>query len=57
MAIKLVKDEGILAGISSAANIVAALKVAEEIRKGNIVTLVADSIFRYIDEVIKYLEM
>jgi len=57
MAIKLVKDEGILAGISSAANIVAALKVAEEMRKGNIVTLVADSIFRYIDEVIKYLEM
>ncbi len=53
MCIKLAKEEGILAGISSGANIVGALRIAEEVKKGNIVTLIVDSTFRYIDEVAK----
>ncbi|MEM1560975.1 MAG: cysteine synthase family protein [Ignisphaera sp.] len=51
MCIKLAKEEGILAGLSSAANVVGALKIAEEIKKGNIVTVFADSAFRYMDDI------
>jgi len=51
MAMRLAREEGILAGISSGANIAASLKIAEEVRRGNIVTIIADSVLRYIDEV------
>lgn len=51
MCIKLAKEEGILVGLSSAANVVGALKIAEEIKKGNIVTVFADSAFRYMDDI------
>jgi cysteine synthase A len=56
MVIRLAREEGLLVGISSAANIVAALRLAEELKKGNIVTLAADSTFRYIDDIVKHLE-
>jgi cysteine synthase len=51
MTMRLAREEGILAGISSGANIAASLKIAEEVRRGNIVTIIADSVLRYIDEV------
>lgn len=50
MCIRLAKDEGIPGGISSGANIVGALKISEELKPGsNVVTMVVDSVFRYID--------
>ncbi|MDK6028329.1 cysteine synthase family protein [Ignisphaera sp. 4213-co] len=51
MALYLVKEEGILAGISSGANVVGAIKISKELPQGSkIVTVIADSIFRYIEE-------
>lgn len=50
MCIKLIKEEGILAGISSGANIAGALKISKELDSGNIVTIAADSIFRYLTD-------
>jgi cysteine synthase A len=55
MVIRLAREEGLLVGISTGANVVGALKVAEEIRRGNIVTIACDSAFRYIDDIINYL--
>ncbi|MEM4441660.1 MAG: cysteine synthase family protein [Ignisphaera sp.] len=50
MSLRLVRDEGILGGISSGANIVGALKISKELKpRSTIVTLIVDSIFRYID--------
>ncbi|MCS7112044.1 MAG: cysteine synthase family protein [Ignisphaera sp.] len=51
MCIKLAKEEGILAGVSSGANVAGALKISSEVKQGNIVTVIADSAFRYIDEI------
>ncbi len=44
---QLTKKEGVFAGISSGANLYAAVKVAEKIRKGRIVTVFPDSADRY----------
>ena len=44
---KLAKQEGILAGSSSGAALTAALKLAEEIDEGNIVTVFPDRGDRY----------
>lgn len=50
MCIKLIREEGILCGISSGANIVGAVKISKELKpNSNIVTLIVDSVFRYID--------
>ncbi|MEM1541796.1 MAG: cysteine synthase family protein [Ignisphaera sp.] len=50
MSLRLVRDEGVLGGISSGANIVGALKISKELEpRSTIVTLIVDSIFRYID--------
>jgi cysteine synthase len=45
---RLAKEEGILAGISSGANVWAALKVAKKMKKGKIVTLIPDCALRYL---------
>ena len=49
MARKLARDEGIFAGVSSGANVVAALRVAERLGPGKtVVTLIVDSGVRYL---------
>jgi cysteine synthase A len=45
---RLAKEEGVLAGISSGANVFAALKLAKKMRKGRIVTLLPDCALRYL---------
>jgi cysteine synthase A len=45
---ELVRQEGVLAGISSGANIYAALKIAKKMDGGRIVTLMADCGLRYL---------
>jgi cysteine synthase A len=45
---KIAREEGILAGISSGANVFACLKIAEKMDKGRIVTLIPDCALRYI---------
>lgn len=55
MVLKLAKEESILAGISSGANVVGALKISKELKPGSkIVTLIVDSIFRYLDVLEKF---
>ncbi|MCS7126574.1 MAG: cysteine synthase family protein [Aigarchaeota archaeon] len=44
---KLIVSEGILGGLSAGANVYAALKVAEEIGRGTVVTLIPDTVLRY----------
>ncbi len=46
----LAKDEGLLVGISSGANVAAALRVAAQIREGVIVTVLCDSADKYLSE-------
>ena len=49
MARRLAKEEGIFAGTSSGANVVAALQIAERLGKGkNVVTIMVDSGLRYL---------
>jgi len=50
MAHRLVREEGLFCGISSGANVLAALKLAKTIGKGNIVTVLPDSMDRYLSE-------
>jgi len=45
---RLAKEEGVLAGISSGANVFAALKLAKKMKKGRIVTLLPDCALRYL---------
>ena len=50
MALRLAREEGLLAGISSGANVVAAIQVAEDLGPGKtVVTLLADTGERYLD--------
>ncbi len=49
MARRLAKEEGVFAGISTGANVVASLRVAEKLGKGkNVVTIIIDSGLRYL---------
>ena len=49
MARRLAREEGIFAGVSSGANVVAALRVAERLGAGaSVATLIVDSGFRYL---------
>lgn len=50
MARRLAREEGLLVGISSAAAAVAALKVAEKVRRGVLVAIFPDSGHRYLSE-------
>ena len=50
MTLRLAREEGILAGVSSGAAMVAALKVARAISKGIIVTIFPDSGDKYLSE-------
>jgi len=47
---QLAKREGWFVGVSAAANIVAALKVAETLEQGVIVTILCDGGSRYLSE-------
>jgi S-sulfo-L-cysteine synthase (O-acetyl-L-serine-dependent) len=47
---RLARHEGWFVGISSAANVVAAIKVAERIEEGVIVTILADDASKYLSE-------
>lgn len=48
MARRLAREEGILAGISSGANVYAALEIARKMKKGKILTFIPDSGQRYL---------
>ena len=49
MAQRLARDEGIFAGTSSGANVVAALRIARRLgRKATVVTLIVDAGVRYL---------
>jgi cysteine synthase B len=50
MARRLARQEGLLVGISAAANVAAALRVASELRQGVVVTILCDSAARYLSE-------
>ena len=47
---RLAREEGLLAGLSSGAAMVAALKVAENIDRGTIVTVFPDGADKYLSE-------
>jgi S-sulfo-L-cysteine synthase (O-acetyl-L-serine-dependent) len=50
MARRLARTEGLLVGISAAANVVAAVRVARELERGAVVTILCDSANRYLSE-------
>ena len=50
MVIRLAREEGLFAGLSSGAAMVAALKVAENIDRGTIVTMFPDGGDKYLSE-------
>lgn len=47
---RLAREEGLLVGISAAANVAAALRVARELHSGVVVTVLCDSANRYLSE-------
>jgi cysteine synthase B len=47
---RLARHAGLLVGISAAANVAAALRVARELREGVVVTILCDSASRYLSE-------
>lgn len=50
MARRLAREAGLLVGISAAANVVAALRVARDLHRGVVVTILCDSANRYLSE-------
>lgn len=50
MAVRLAREEGVLVGVSAAANMVAALKVASRLTEGVVVTVLPDSAAKYLSE-------
>lgn len=50
MTLKLAREEGFLVGVSSGANMVAALRVASELKQGVVVTVFCDSAAKYLSE-------
>jgi cysteine synthase B len=47
---RLAREEGLLVGISAGANVAAALRVAQELEEGIVVTILCDSGTRYLGE-------
>jgi cysteine synthase B len=50
IALRLAREEGFLVGVSSGANMVAAMKVASELKQGVVVTIFCDSASKYLSE-------
>jgi cysteine synthase B len=50
MVLRLARQEGLMVGVSSGANLVAALRVAGELKEGVVVTIFCDSAARYLSE-------
>jgi cysteine synthase B len=50
MCLRLAREEGLLVGVSSGANMVAALQAAERIKDGVVVTIFCDSAAKYLSE-------
>ena len=50
MCLRLAREEGLLVGVSSGANLVAALRVAERVKEGVVVTIFCDSGAKYLSE-------
>lgn len=50
MAVRLAREEGILVGVSSAANMVAAMNLARTLKEGVVVTVFCDSAAKYLSE-------
>jgi cysteine synthase B len=50
MCLRLAREEGLLVGVSSGANMVAALQLAERIKEGVVVTIFCDSAAKYLSE-------
>ena len=50
MVIKLAREEGLFVGISSAAAVVAALRVASELEEGVVVTVLPDAGYKYLSD-------
>jgi len=50
MCLRLAREEGLLVGVSSGANMVAALRIAEQIKEGVVVTIFCDSASKYLSE-------
>jgi cysteine synthase A len=46
---RLIREEGLMVGISSGANVLASMQLAKRIKKGNIVTVLPDRGERYLD--------
>lgn len=53
--LRLAREEGLLCGISSGANVSACFKIAEDFKDGNIVTVLPDGGYRYLDLLLKNL--
>jgi cysteine synthase B len=50
MVLRLAREEGFLVGVSSGANLVAALSVAAKVKEGAVVTIFCDSAAKYLSE-------
>ena len=50
MVLRLAREEGILVGVSSGGNLVAAVQVAEKLKEGVVVTIFCDSAAKYLSE-------
>jgi len=50
MVLRLAREEGVLVGVSSGANMVAALNIAKKLDHGVVVTILADSAAKYLSE-------
>jgi cysteine synthase B len=50
MCLRLAREEGLLVGVSSGANLVAALRIAEKLDEGVVVTVLCDSASKYMSE-------